>query len=363
MFIVCQAYLSGAVARAESIQECALAIQVQCDALEAARGNLKDHAKALVRSHDRFRTSFLAQQEAQNKLMESSERDLDALAKVKLHPALAKPGRQTLQDCVPVAKLREWKRECAKSHSAVRRRVDALAEMVQTMREGVDSQLAEVPLSEDSAKLVRNMVERAAKLQAAQSATAESLTKDRETGEREIKETASHLPTSASQSTDVLNACRLLEQLHQHHQTTQVPEMKRVDDQLAECQVAIAKVKTALTKALVSHLRTVSELQSQIRYQGNRLSMLKENAKLQQAAVGELLHVQCMPSAYTACLDEVRVRQQYFRSYVATVDAMADKLAQLCDQEKLRRKHFLQKHGIHLPQVSGCCPRCVCSVY
>lgn len=339
-------YAEGARARATSVRECAEAIQVQCQAMAAALGNLKDHARALSRSHDKFQGAFQEQQASQAKLLESTDADLDHLATIQLHKALRSQGRATLRDCVPVDKLQRWSKQCGLSHAALRKKASSLVELVQGMSAGVDEQLGEAPLApvrkhvlvlrcrscsqathpthhvQAESKRVQQAVERATQLEETQAKTASVLAKDREQGEAQIHETASHLPTSASQSTDVLNACRILEQLHQHHQATEIPDMRRTDKELSQCQRTVAEVQTALTQRLVARLRVVSELQSQIRYQGNRLAMLKENAVAQEAAVGELLHVRCMPSAYAACIEEVKLRQQYFRAYVAKVRAL-----------------------------------------
>lgn len=81
----------------------------------------------------------------------------------------------------------------------------------------------------------------------------------------QIKDTAGRLPEATSQSTEVLDTCRRLEQLHQQHQTAELPQLRRVDTQLGELQSAVADIKAAMTKSLVERLRQVSILQSHIR--------------------------------------------------------------------------------------------------
>ena len=142
-----RAFVEGARARATSVRECADAIQVQCNALAAALGNLKDHARALSRSHDKFQAAFQEQQLTQAKLLDSSDADLDHLASIQLHKALRSNGRATLRDCVPVDKLRRWSKQCGLSHAALRKKASALVELVQGMSAGVEEQLGEAPLS------------------------------------------------------------------------------------------------------------------------------------------------------------------------------------------------------------------------
>jgi len=143
-----QIYREGARSRVAFVEACADAIGVQCAALDAALSNLRDHAKALAKSHAQFHAQFQQQQASQSKLLDTAEADMMKLAETKLHAAFQREGRETLLDCVPVAKLRLWSKECGVSHAALRQKVDSLSEFVQTLRSGVDTELAQLPISE-----------------------------------------------------------------------------------------------------------------------------------------------------------------------------------------------------------------------
>jgi len=164
---------------------------------------------------------------------------------------------------------------------------------------------------------VKGAVEQAQDLLQAQLALAQTLEEDRVYGEKQVQ--AASGDGAVSQSTNALNACGDLEGRRLHHETSELPMLSKNDKKLLQLQQQVAGVHNKLSLLLVERLRVVSELQSQIRYLGNRLAMLKENAVAQEVAVSELLHVRCMPSAYAACVEEVKMRQQYFRTYVAKV--------------------------------------------
>lgn len=390
------AWADGAQRRAASVVACCNEVQTQANAAEAAVSNLRDHADAILRMFTQFQQLFDKQQAAQTKLLEASESDLAKLREVKLHTALRVNSRETLWDCVPVDRLRVWAEKCTVSHGSLRRRTDHLAGLFGAMRRDVaeETLAATVAASgahgtEDSAdettdpaaesgpgeggtsmaeprdgggdkpksSVIRAMTtdanelsRKAQELVSLQEERVKVLRSDYDACCDKVRATAAAMPTSTSESTDVLDACRMLESLHQRHQSSELPDMADTDAKLAALQRNAASLKASSTQSLLETLQRISSLQSSIRDLGNRLAVLREAAQQQQAAVGELRHVQCMPTAYEACIAEVARRGQYGRTYLATAEKMAEKLAKLRDDEVLAREKFLKRHGRHLPR-------------
>mmetsp|Transcript_10565 Transcript_10565/g.36866 ORF Transcript_10565/g.36866 Transcript_10565/m.36866 type:complete len:1028 (-) Transcript_10565:220-3303(-) len=387
------ALADGAHRRAASIAACSEEIQTQLRAAEAATLNLGDHAGAILRLFGSFQQHFDKQQAAQAKLLDAAEGDLAKLRDVELHPVLRVNSRQTLWDCVPVDRLRVWKERCSVSHAGLRRRTEQLAAMFEAMKAAVDAEAASstaaAAASREATKAKKGTAEAAGstkseddttaaasperadapvaaaanfgaeaklcadearRLAEAQDARAVALRADYDGCCERVRSTAAAMPTSVSQSTDVLDACRVLEAMHQRHQSSELPDMADADAKLAAVQRRAAALKSSSTQALLDALQRISALQSNIRDLGNRLAVLREGAQQQQAAVGELRHVQCMPTAYQACIAEVARRGEYGRTYLATAEKMAERLAKLRDDEVAARERFLKRHGRHLPR-------------
>jgi autophagy-related protein 11 len=122
------------------------------------------------------------------------------------------------------------------------------------------------------------------------------------------------------------------------------------DAKLRALQEQLLEARQTVTSAVITRLRAVSVLQSRIRELNARVVDHKQALTAQANAVAELAHVEAMPAAYKACLQEVVRRRTFEKLYVAEVEAAADKLSRLRASETYAREAFLRRHGRHLPK-------------
>lgn len=130
----------------------------------------------------------------------------------------------------------------------------------------------------------------------------------------------------------------------------QLAMLATTDAKLRALQEQLLDARQTVTSAVIARLRVVSGLQSRIRELNARVVDHKEALTSQANAVAELVHVEAMPAAYKACLQEVVRRRTFEKLYVAEVEAAADKLSRLRASETYAREAFLRRHGRHLPK-------------
>jgi hypothetical protein len=161
----------GSKTNIDACEQCARELHVQANAIGAAISNLDLFKASMMKHFAPFWEDFEASSKRHSRLLNGFDEYLSRLSTVKLHPVLATPERQTLYDCIPVDKEREWAAQCQQSHEHVRTQVlrlqevhDLLSAQDQTLKEYADAKelLAEMKRfssqqAEISAKLKENL--------------------------------------------------------------------------------------------------------------------------------------------------------------------------------------------------------------
>jgi hypothetical protein len=114
----------AATARGKSIGKLSERMETQCKCAEVATKNLLEHFGVCESNLTDFSTGFAVSKAAHDATLAAFEASLDKLKAVKLHSALATESRATLQDCVPVDKLKEWHARCVGAQSSLASRID-----------------------------------------------------------------------------------------------------------------------------------------------------------------------------------------------------------------------------------------------
>ncbi|KAI9914937.1 hypothetical protein PsorP6_008291 [Peronosclerospora sorghi] len=119
----CEALERGTRANISATERATQELQVQEQAIAAATANLDLFKTSMMKHFAPFWADFQDTSDKHDRLLNQFDSYLEALATVKLHPALATETRKTLYDCIPVEKEREWAAQCEQSHTHVRAQV------------------------------------------------------------------------------------------------------------------------------------------------------------------------------------------------------------------------------------------------
>ena len=404
---------SGSQSRLASCERCLTEQFRVLDALHAAQQNLFENNEALSRSFSRLWSQVRASHRQTTATLDNFEHHLNRTADVHLDEALQQAGKHTLYDWLPVDRLRQWAQRCAHYENLIWKKASDLNTMFgeteaavrQEMRKKspLFSSLASVQSSTQSStsspsasnsastdvpsasprtsvsssssgsdsvsndpvlrlfggqKVIEAEIAAAKERCNRQQAIAEEIGEhyrdvlDKVTAAQEVYAHRQHASNDAGASANVdpMEMCRNFDQLRQLHEKTLLAEAHRNDVFLLDLMQRCAAAKTMAVRYLYRRLRSVAALQTRIRDQGQRMSVVKEAVAGQKKAIADLEHVEKMPAAYTASLVEIVKRRDYKRIFVAEAEHMMETIARMQQAEKDRRKAFLETHGQHLPR-------------
>lgn len=399
---------SGSQSRLTSCERCLTEQSRVLDALNAAQQNLFENNEALSRSFGRLWSQVRASHRQTTATLDNFEHHLNRTADIHLDEALQQAGKHTLYDWLPVERLRQWAQRCAhyenliwkkasdlstmfgETEAAVRkemRKKSPLSASLASVQSSTQSSTSSPSASNSSSASLRasvsssgsgsdsvggdpvlrlfggpNVIE--AEIAAAkercnrQQAIAEEIGEhyrdvlDKVTAAQEVYLHRQHASGDAGASVDVdpMEMCRNFDQLRQQHEKTLLAEARRNDAFLLDFMQRCAAAKTLAVRYLFRRLRSVAALQTRIRDQGQRMTVVKEAVAGQKKAIADLEHVEKMPAAYMASLLEIVKRREYKRAFVAEAEHMMETIARMQEAEKERRKVFLETHGQHLPR-------------
>ncbi|GLD93849.1 hypothetical protein PINS_up002454 [Pythium insidiosum] len=170
---------------------------------------------------------------------------------------------------------------------------------------------------------------------------------------RKVADTSSEVqPTSPMMmlaSTSALEVCREIDELfRQQHEL--LPSAQRLAEEIKGTMGKLSSTKVSFFSLVHANLRRISVSQSKIRDFENSLAMLKEALQAQKKQFAELEHLEKLPESYAACLVEISRRLKYGRRFSDRIQAMAEELALMRDEEVSHREDFLRRFGQHLPR-------------
>lgn len=209
----------GALANIQNSEQCAQELCVQAEAIGAAISNLDLFKTSMMKHFAPFWDDFHAASERHARLLKGFEEYLARLSTVKLHAALTSPERQTLIDCVPVDKEREWAIQCQQSHEHVRTQVLKLQEVhediCREVNEMLESQDQWSRESKDAGRLLEDMKQLANQ----QSTIGGKLKDNLAYVMQSIADTSTKVNVgSMLASTNILEVCRGIDVLYQNQQ-------------------------------------------------------------------------------------------------------------------------------------------------
>ncbi|CEG46170.1 hypothetical protein F443_07841 [Plasmopara halstedii] len=326
-------------------------LQVQEGAVAAAIANLDLFKNSMMKHFAPFWDDFQATIDKHERLLSRFDSYLEALATVKLHPALQQDERKTLHDCVPVDKEREWAVQCEKSHTHVRAQVMKLRQVHDEICNEVTDMLAAHAntcgeLDEASMELEQMKV-----LEDKQMVITNTLRDNLRYVLNSLEETSSIASGSnpLQASTNALDVCRRIDALYQSQQNM-VPNAQHLVNEVVARVNKIASKKAATYSRVLSTLRKISISQSKIRDFENSLTVFREALAAQKKYFNELEHLEKLPESYAACLKEISRRLKYGHVFSDRIQSMAEELAQLREDEVQHREIFLRSYGQHLPR-------------
>ncbi|OQR80687.1 hypothetical protein ACHHYP_17301 [Achlya hypogyna] len=353
-----------AQARIVACDTCLSHQRAQAMAIQAAMSNLDTFHIAMTQHFTPFWKDFQATSVHHEELLNNLEAHIGRLETIPLHPALQQPPhRTTLYDCIPLERVREWRTQCAQSHSHLQAKMEALAASYHALTDSIRSGLAAGAVQLPPPELVRQRDALHAKLTASDGSSVSAMVATLQANyEVVVQRVAETLPANvasdtASMSTSymfasatVLEAFRGLDEM-QRDQAALLPQVTAiVDDELKALMASIAESKDSMFTTVHAQLRWISRVQSEIRDFEQTLNLLKDALLVQKRQFAELDHVAKLPEAYEACLKEIQRRRTYGRVFTWKIQEMGEKLAQMREDEALLREAFVKDFGQHLPR-------------
>uniref|UniRef100_A0A6A7FXQ5 Ubiquitin-like domain-containing protein n=1 Tax=Hirondellea gigas TaxID=1518452 RepID=A0A6A7FXQ5_9CRUS len=336
-------FLRGGEKRIFAYDQCLGAQKVKCHALTAVVCNLNTHSNHLTTRFTEFITSFEEQYSEHQKLLDQFEPSLAELRRHKLHPVLQTLTEATLLDYVQESTFRKWAEGCDENHRNLRKKVQHLKEAIQEISESVqDENKKSPPASID----LRDSINQCQNLHQEQEAICESLQDDY----NGVIETIQSIIDSGKAPSDAGASDRCKAYAHQNtHHKELIVRMEKIDQQLADYGGSFVEYEKKLSDFFYGQLGAVSDIQSQIRDLGNRLTMYEETLQNQSQVFKRFVEVQNTPKAYYACLPEISRRRAFGRRFLTEMNSMAEKLGTWRDDEVLRRENFFSKYGKGIP--------------
>ncbi|OQR81601.1 hypothetical protein THRCLA_11581 [Thraustotheca clavata] len=355
-----------AQARIAACDDCLKQQKAQAAAIQAAMANLDTFHIAMTDHFQPFWKDYQKSCEHHEELLTNLEMYIERLEDIPLHPLLQKPPHKTtLFHCIPLERVREWRTQCEQSHGHLQSKMEALAASYHALTGSIRNGLATTSNgTTPTSELLQQRDALAAKIFLSESlsdslqALAKKLQGNHELVVKRVTEAIPANTTADTNmtmsfmyaSTNILEACRDLDELNRD-QSTILPFMyKVVDEELKEFMTVVAEGKDAMFPILHSQLRWISQVQSDIRDFEQTLSLLKDALHVQKRQFAELDHVAKLPEAYEACLVEIQRRLQYGRLFTWKIQEMGEKLAQMREDEVSLRESFVKEFGQHLPR-------------
>ncbi|CAI5703162.1 unnamed protein product [Peronospora effusa] len=346
-----EALENGTRANIAACERSAQELQVQEQAIDAAVANLDLFKTSMMKHFSPFWADFQATSAKNERLLSQFDSYLDALATVKLHPALTTEERKTLYDCIPVEKERAWAAQCEQSHTHVQGQVLKLQEVHDEICKEVTEMMAV------HAESIREYDEASAELEQMKALGSKqmNITSTLRGNLQYVLSSIEGTSTLASgsnpmqASTNALDVCRRIDKLYQGQQNMVPDAQKLTEDSVAQMN-KIASRKSTTFARVHSVLRQVSISQSKIRDFENSLSVFREALAAQKKHFYELEHLDKLPESYLACLKEISRRLKYGHMFSDRIQSMAEELAQLREDEVRHREEFLRSYGQHLPR-------------
>ncbi|KAJ0408007.1 hypothetical protein P43SY_000211 [Pythium insidiosum] len=343
----------GSVANVDACERCVTELEVQSQAITAAIANLESFCSSMRKRFTPFWTEYEQASVRHDHLLRHFESFLNALGDITLHPALVTPERKTLLDCIPADREREWALQCQQSQSHLRQQLtrlrdvhDSIVAEVTALLQSQDHIAGAFADVADDLALARQHV-------ASHHGITAKLSENLDVVMRKVAETSSEVqpatPMMLLASTNMLEVCREIDELYHQHLEL-LPSAQRLAEEIKGTMSKLSSTKASFFSLVHANLRRISMSQSKIRDFENSLAMLKDALQAQKKQFAELEHLEKLPDSYASCLVEITRRLKYGRRFSDRIQAMAEELALMRDEEVSLREDFLRRFGQHLPR-------------
>eukprot|EP00602_Paraphysomonas_sp_CaronLab_P004969 CAMPEP_0185028656 /NCGR_PEP_ID=MMETSP1103-20130426/14526_1 /TAXON_ID=36769 /ORGANISM="Paraphysomonas bandaiensis, Strain Caron Lab Isolate" /LENGTH=783 /DNA_ID=CAMNT_0027563141 /DNA_START=343 /DNA_END=2694 /DNA_ORIENTATION=+ len=365
-----ESFLGTSEQAAVSCRRCVDQMKVQCQALEAAVGNLTDHYKTTQSNFEAAQQKLSHQQRSHKSLLDNFEHNMSRLSRIPLHPSLQGSTLvggdvecTTLLDTVPVEKEHAWVDKCRQAHQKVEENMVQL----QLVFERVTEALRAVDVSNvrDDMPVLVKMVE-----------SIESRVETQKTCMRELRESYRNVNESISSIVDRTmisgqlgsgSGSLSIEEATEDESTALVkslasgarkqevdvlhPMEMRCKDIMRDKDV-IAGAKNKLTSEVYRVMRQVAVIQTDIQFKLKKgLELMKKWRQGHNGYFQHLERIQSLPEAYRDFLYEVIRRKKYTEEFESLVKESVDRISAFRGVETKRREDFMATLGSCLPPL------------
>jgi len=339
-----KAHIDVAARMIKAFEQCSVKLNNQQAAVQAVVNNLKLYWLKRKEQEKEFFLRFTKHRRRHDDMLNSFECDLQALKVIQLHPMLKTPQRETLLDCVPEGKLRQWYVKCQQNHEQLSRRVDDLQKLFSEIEKGVELESTVYPLIDFTA--LRTKLGEARLCRADQEGTFKTLVSDLE----RVRETLKRLNEDMCSSKHLSQITQEFEERNDHHRDTLLPKIQAIGSKIAKSVNVFAQTQKELWEWFLIKVKTASKLQHKMKGLDNKVALFAEGMLVNEQMFEQFIKVREMPKAYNCCIEEVVKRRAHSKTIKQQIRLLQEGQEKRRVQEARRRKQFLEKQGKNLPQ-------------
>lgn len=299
-------------------------LEMQKKACLSVRSNLTNRKSVFARNMELLQEKFHRDHERHQELLKAIESSLVQLGEIRLHAELQAPQRQTLADCIPCERIEEFVKRMREDHVRLENKIESLTTNSSEICKVTDQEDENLHSFEDDRTVEQAIDEQAS-----------ALDKARPLWDRVLE------CVNATEAQDVLAAEKVSARV--------VADLEPVLLEHQEQHQRCLQLWNARCGHFLQRLRDVSYVQTRLRSVELQGVLFSESLRTLGSQLAQASHIAKMPVAYQKALHELARRRQFKQRYLAYAQHAKDVLKRMKDEEDECRRHFMRRHGCHLP--------------
>jgi len=339
---------------------------VQLDASSAAFSNLNEHFNSIESDLSTTIEKCENQQLIHQLILDTFEDDLAELDKYKLHPSLVQAfisnrslsssssrlSINSLLDCIPIEKEKEWFKQCQNSHLKVEESLSQLKSIFDRVmiafKHFENITITDINSTDDRA--LRDIIKGMEDSIRLQLDTMALFREDNNFCKDKLSAIFSEDNPNADVKQEVVGLLGTLE-ARRKAQETHLENMQVSCEQVMLNKKVMEQSKTSMNMKMVLMLRLLSRLQTDMHGLKKRLKLLQKYANGHNEYFNHLKSVKQLPRAYEQLLVEITRRKNYNSVFDNLVTVELNRIATLRSEETKNREIFMTEYGTTLTPI------------
>lgn len=359
------------LATEQCFQSCRKAVEgyhSQLDARNACLSNLNDHFDVIDGEFNSTLEKCKKQQQQHLKILDTFEEELLKLASLPLHPSLVDafinndsptsslsglnldPNKgNTLLDCLPIDREREWYIQCQNCYLKVEENLSQLKIIFDGIFTAL-KQIEKVTITDDDSNNDDSML-----MNIIQCMEQKLMQQDCISELRDDYQICSHKLTSffyedcSNNESDVVVLLRDLE-LRRRAQEMNLCKMEQRCSESMSSKRVIELSKSRMNSKLFTFMKSLSQLQSEMQQFKRKIKLLKKYVGGSNEYFNHLKQVIDLPQAYEQLLLEILRRTEFNNFFNSEVTRDSTRIAGIRAEETKKREQFMRCAG-NLPPI------------